>query len=210
MTAEVERIIERGRQVVAHLTASDPPIWYKQKRGLAVDATQEEWRPVVGYEGYYEVSNLGRVKSVERRIPASRGSGYRTMRGRILRQGTHSGGYGMVYLCVHGKKLNQHVHLLVLTAFRGPRPAGMVCCHNDGDPTNNRLDNLRWGTQADNLRDQVRHGRHPWANKTRCPQDHEYTPENTVVHGGGRYCRQCEKDRVAKRRAARNASRCVK
>lgn len=189
-----------------HLTASDPSIWYQQTKGLAMDATQEEWRPVVGYEGYYEVSNLGCVRSVARRIPASRGTGYRCLPEVVLRQGIHQGGYKMVSLCVHGKKRNQNVHQLVLAAFRGPRPDGLVACHNDGDPANARLDNLRWDTQSNNLRDSVRHGTHPWANRTRCPQGHEYTPENTVHNSRGRReCRQCGKDRVSRRKVERRA-----
>jgi hypothetical protein len=51
------------------------------------------------------------------------------------------------------------VHVLVLLAFIGPPPEGMECCHNDGNPANNRLDNLRWGTPKDNAADRIRHGR---------------------------------------------------
>lgn len=53
----------------------------------------------------------------------------------------------------------------MLTAFVGPCPDGMEGCHNDGDPHNNRLDNLRWDTRANNARDAIRHGTHPWLKK---------------------------------------------
>ena len=52
------------------------------------------------------------------------------------------------------------VHTLVLIAFVGPRPDGLMCCHNDGDPTNNHLDNLRWDTGSANMQDMIRHGRY--------------------------------------------------
>jgi hypothetical protein len=51
-----------------------------------------------------------------------------------------------------------HVHTLVLLAFVGPRPDGMECCHNDGNPANNSLSNLRWDTPESNTADSVRHG----------------------------------------------------
>lgn len=192
-----------------HLTASDPPIWYQQTRGLAVNATQEEWRPIAGYEGSYEVSNHGRVRSLDRQV-RSKGSGYRTSPGVILRQWNHQFGYKQVALRQHGQCHKKHVHSLVLTAFRGPRPAGMVTCHNDGDPANNHIDNLRWDTESSNRRDSVRHGTHPWANKTHCPQRHAYTPENTVLNSRGRReCRQCREDRSRRRRVGRKA-RCGK
>lgn len=57
-----------------------------------------------------------------------------------------------------GKKVQKRVHSLVLGAFVGPRPNGMVACHNDGDPFNNRLSNLRWDTQASNIEDKKKHG----------------------------------------------------
>jgi hypothetical protein len=57
-----------------------------------------------------------------------------------------------------GKKTSHYVHRLVLQAFVGPNPEGTVCCHNDGDPSNNRLNNLRWDTYRANEQDKLRHG----------------------------------------------------
>jgi hypothetical protein len=57
-----------------------------------------------------------------------------------------------------GKTRTRYVHNLILEAFVGPCPPGMECCHHDGDPTNNRLSNLRWGTRLENMDDQARHG----------------------------------------------------
>lgn len=62
----------------------------------------------------------------------------------------------------NGDKITQfQIHRLVLEAFVGPCPEGMECCHNDGDPTNNRLDNLRWDTRQANVEDSIKHGTKP-------------------------------------------------
>jgi DNA-directed RNA polymerase specialized sigma24 family protein len=70
----------------------------------------------------------------------------------------HTRQYRTVNLSDGVRKRRRYVHRLVLEAFVGRRPEGMVCCHNDGDPTNNRLDNLRWGTYRENEHDKLRHG----------------------------------------------------
>jgi len=67
-------------------------------------------------------------------------------------------GYMRVCLTVHNKQRRKKVHTLVLTAFYGERPSSFVCRHLDGDKTNNELPNLTWGTQAENIEDQRRHG----------------------------------------------------
>lgn len=108
----------------------------------------ENWLPVVGYEGIYEVSDLGRVRSVDR-IDAR---GWRR-KGRVLRQHFNHD-YLKVSLC--GK--SWQVHRLVIEAFRGAPGPGEECCHNNGDGRDNRLANLRWGTKQDNMRDRSLHG----------------------------------------------------
>ena len=60
------------------------------------------------------------------------------------------------------------LHILMLETFVGPRPEGMLALHNDGDPSNNSLDNLRWGTPSDNSHDALRHGTHPTKGKRAC------------------------------------------
>ena len=86
----------------------------------------------------------------------------------------------------------------------------MECCHNDGDFENNRLSNLRWGTKSENTLDSVKHGTHNNARKTRCPQGHEYTEENTyiVTRKSGprkgkkdRICRTCKIDKEREKRS---------
>lgn len=118
----------------------------------------EEWRPVVGYEGRYSVSSLGRVKSLERQVRVGHGA-TRTVRERILRPGPKASGHLSVAL---GKGASNDVHVLVAAAFLGPRPAGHDVRHLDDDPTNNRRENLAYGTRRDNIQDAVRNGSKRW------------------------------------------------
>lgn len=155
----------------------------------------EEWRPVVGYEGIYEVSTEGRVKSLARTIVRSDGVTI-NKRERILRPG-RSGKYRTVSLFRDGVQRTEFLHRLVLRAFIGLRPPGMEGCHNDGDGMNNRLSNLRWDTAHSNMLDTIKHGRHVHARKTHCKRGHEFTPENTKragKDGKGRRCRACRDD----------------
>lgn len=118
----------------------------------------KEWRPVVGFEGGYEVSNLGRVRSLDRFLPRI-GNSPRIYRGKILNPQAKKAGHLWVQL---GRGNQFYVHHLVLEAFVGPCPAGQVGLHWDDEPSNNFLENLRWGTRSDNYADYVRnYGRHP-------------------------------------------------
>ena len=146
---------------------------------------QERWLPVVGYEGLYEVSDQGRVKRLARV-----GKSW-VLPERILK-GCHTyPGYVQVGMFGTIKK----VHRLVLEAFVGPCPPGMVACHYDDNKENNHLWNLRWDTERENMRDRTRNGNDHNANKTHCKYGHEYTEENTRYRrdNGYRQCRACNK-----------------
>lgn len=176
-------------------------------------SSDERWRPIPGWEGYYEVSDQGRVRSVDRCLPHAH-VGRQSVRGRVLKPAVRDTGHLVVTLRLPGHKRLCRVHRLVLTAFRGTCPIGMEGCHNNGDPADNRLSNLRWGTPSSNKYDSVRHGTHANAAKTHCKRGHEFTPENTITTitrngGNGRRCRQCSsahkrqyRDRSAKRAVA--------
>jgi len=111
----------------------------------------ERWRPVVGYEGFYEVSDLGRVRSV------FHGQGRRI--DRVLKFSYDKNGRPSVGLYkVKAEYRRRIVGPLVLMAFVGPRPSGLECCHGDGNQTNNRLSNLRWDTHASNEKDKIKNG----------------------------------------------------
>jgi len=110
---------------------------------IRVDERQvEEWRPVVGYEGWYDVSNLGRVRRAK--------PGPRTYAGRKLKGSQNQYGYIRVSLCKDGRKVYRSIHQLVVMAFLGPYPDGKQVNHIDGDKTNNRIDNLEYVTSSEN------------------------------------------------------------
>lgn len=111
----------------------------------------EHWKPVAGYEGLYEVSDFGSVRS----IPRIDTSG-KHRQGRILKP---AGQYPMIGLSKGSKVTTFAIHELVLRAFVGPAPKGHVCCHWDGNPWNNGIGNLRWDTRQANGADMIRHGR---------------------------------------------------
>ncbi len=118
-----------------------------------------------------------------------------TTRGGLLRQNADDEGRMYVNLTRDGEQKVRRVHQLVMEAFVGPCPPGLEVRHLDGDPANNCLENLKYGTHEENMQDMVRHGRTNSA-KTHCPQGHEYTEENTYVNArGGRECRQCMRRR---------------
>ena len=113
-------------------------------------------------------------------------------------------GYYRVRFARDGKMINASVHRVVLEAFVGPCPEGHEACHNNGNPSDNRLENLRWDTKSANALDRVRDGRDVHARLTHCPNEHEYTPENTDRRpDGSRRCRACHRARERARYARR-------
>jgi hypothetical protein len=119
----------------------------------------ERWRAVPGYEKCYEVSDQGRVRSLTRRVDNGTPSGM-TLKGRNLQQYMKGRRrqYPTVELSRDGRQRGYQVHTLVLEAFVGPRPPGMFGLHRDDDKSNTWLDNLYWGTRADNTEDRKRNG----------------------------------------------------
>ena len=115
----------------------------------------------------------------------------------------------MVLLTKQGSRKVFSVHVLVMAAFVGPRPEGAVTRHLDGNPLNNHLTNLAYGSQSENLRDAVAHGTHAHAKKTHCKYGHEFTPENTYIQPSrpnSRFCRTCK---AARARAAQTNRKAV-
>ncbi len=134
--------------------------------------TEEKWVAVVGYEGLYKVSNQGRVRSLDRvvEVRTKKRVSHRMSHGRILKASPNQDGYPTVDLHRDGRSRTVPVHRLVLEAFIGPRPEGHECRHLDGNPKNNRVENVTWGTREENLADMVRHdtipkGEHHCASK---------------------------------------------
>lgn len=158
--------------------------------------SNEEWRPVPGYEGSYEVSNLGRVRSLERSVKTT-DERIRTVPSKVLKQtANRNPGYLKVGLSRGGSVTVYRVHRLVAQVFVPGEGPGLEVCHQDGNHRNNESGNLRWGTRGDNLRDSVRHGTHWAALVTHCPQGHEYTATNTRIYRGSRFCITCARTRA--------------
>lgn len=110
----------------------------------------EHWKPIDGYEGSYMISDLGRVKSIERKARTHRG--FRTVRGVIMSTKADNGhGYKYVTLTKDGKRKNVYIHRLVAGAFLD-NPDNLPCVnHRDFDVSNNRANNLEWVTQQQNV-----------------------------------------------------------
>ena len=130
----------------------------------------EVWAPIPNWDGY-EASTYGRIRSVDRTIVDSRGRSIR-LRGRVLAVGHHGIGHEHVMLSRSRERVTSQVHRLVLATHVGPCPDGMEVLHINGDPTDNRLTNLRYGTRG-----------------------HPYSDENTYIYPtGNRRCRICRRD----------------
>jgi uncharacterized protein len=108
-------------------------------------ASDEQWKPVVGWEDFYEVSNKGRVRS----------------RNKVLRAIENAHGYIVVNLTGAGQRSQRKIHSLVLEAFAGPCPEGQEALHGPGGQQDNRWpQNLSWGTREKNVADKLRDGTH--------------------------------------------------
>ena len=109
-----------------------------------MNESTERWLPVVRYEGWYEVSDWGRVRNA--------------ITGKILKTKLSGRGYLTVCLCRNGHKIRRPVHLLVLEAFVGPPAPGQEGRHGPNGKLDNRLTELCWGTRKQNLADRERDG----------------------------------------------------
>lgn len=158
----------------------------------------EEWRDVPEYEGLYQVSNIGRLKSLARVIVRSNGATM-SIPERLMTGSVHPHGYLRARLRTSDSSRDFYIHRLVAEAFIGPCPEGQMVCHWDGVPTNNHVENLRYGTTSDNNLDAVRHGTHHNASKTHCVRNHPLEGENLGTQKSGRLCLACERERNAKR-----------
>lgn len=153
-------------------------------------ANSEEWRSVVGYEGRYEVSDQGRVRS----LPNTQRLTILILTPTYIK----NGGYPVVNLTGgDGKQKVHRIHIMVLEAFVSLRPYPKANGRHLNDiPTDCRLANLEWGSSSDNKYDAVRNGKHVNAAKTQCKWGHEFNSYNTIyLKRGGRDCRECKNRR---------------
>lgn len=170
------------------------------KAGSNRGRQREIWKPITGFEGYYEVSDDGQVRSVSRVLTRKNGAKL-TVRERVLkvRNSPNPRDYPSVGLYKPGNKpVYKKVHILVAEAFLGERPDGYYVCHNNGIPTDNRVENLRYGTPRSNSLDTIRHGNHKPSQRKRCPRGHKLEGVNllpSAAKNGYRACRSCAQAR---------------
>ena len=167
----------------------------------------EQWRPVLGYEGLYEVSDHGRVRSVTRVVTRRNGRAH-TVTGNLRKQADMPKGHKRVTLVRDGAYKTHTVHSLVLTAFDRPRRDGEVARHLNGTPDDNRIGNLKWGTGSENQYDAVQHGTHYLASKTRCKRGHALEGRNLLrSKNGRRICIACKREHDSSREEGRPFSK---
>lgn len=111
----------------------------------------EVWKKVKGFEGYYEVSNLGRVRSVDRYILKFGCSTPTFYASKVLTPAPDKKGYPTVCLCINSKQSPKKVHRLVVSAFLVPVEGKRQVNHKDGDKANNTVSNLEWSTGSENV-----------------------------------------------------------
>lgn len=154
----------------------------------------ETWLPVPGYEGLYEVSDLGRIKSLKQPGPRRRNTD-------LIIPGVarSTGGHMVVTFYKNSRAAQRRIHQIVLETFVGACPDGLEVRHLNDVPSDNRLSNLAYGTRSENVLDRVRLGTHHNSSKTHCIHGHEFTPKNTYFrpNGIGRTCRICRARRAA-------------
>jgi hypothetical protein len=119
-----------------------------------VTTAKEEWKDIKGYEGYYQISNKGNVRSLDRILNQRFKHGRyedRRIKGKLLATTDNGNGYLIVNLNKNNKRKNYYVHRLVAEHFIGEIPEGYVINHKDYDKYNNAVDNLEIITQKENI-----------------------------------------------------------
>lgn len=117
-----------------------------------MNCATEEWKPVLGYEGFYEISNMGRVRALFCTTNFHKLN-------RILKPWLVKAGYLQVHLKRPGEKRKAHfIHRMLLEAFVSPRPPKCEVRHLNGSRSDNTLSNLAWGTHKENAEDMLKHG----------------------------------------------------
>lgn len=137
-------------------------------------STPEEWRDIPGWEGYYQVSDQGRVRSVDRVVHGVDGREI-NRKGKIIKLRARDERHLKAGLSRAGEQKKFYVHRLVVEAFHGAIPQGFVVRHLNGDPKDNRAGNLAIGTHSENYFDAVKHGTRRNSQESKCLRGHDYS-----------------------------------
>lgn len=145
------------------------------------------WAPVPGFNGYFACRE-GYVRGPRKVLKGYSPDG-KYLRVLLRDMGTNS------------ERVMMFIHRVILLTFVGPCPVGMEVRHLNGDSTDNRLENLKYGTHSENMQDTVRHGTHNTAGKSKslCPHGHPYEGDNLYISPkGDKRCRECARNLVRK------------
>lgn len=178
------------------MTTTDTPATPAGQTDQAGQTATEIWRNLPDYIGTYQVSNKGRIRSLTRTVTDKNGRSM-TRRGKMITPAlAGKNGYYQFAASENGLQSRITVQTAVLAAFVGPRPEGMIVLHLNGDPRDNRLVNLRYGTRAE--ASQMAATRAAADNPTtpRCPQGHPLITPNLAAKNlalGHRLCKACHR-----------------
>lgn len=152
----------------------------------------EIWKDIEGYEGSYQVSDLGQVRSLDRQTNGG------WMKGQILKPFVHPLGYHQYRLYDGGFGVTKQVHTLVGKAFLTPKSGDDMVLHGPNGVSDNSVSNLSWGTAKQNALDRTRDGTNHQALKTHCPREHILSEPNLQkgkLKKGLRDCLACSRAR---------------
>ena len=159
---------------------------------------KKKWKDIPGYEGSYQVSSDGEVRGLPRVVPGGRW-GEQFVPGGIVSQTKHNSGYQAVHLRLNGKRTKHLVHRLVVEAFLGPKPFEKAEIRHLNDvKTDNRIENLVWGTRSENIQDREKNVIGYYFERTECRNGHELTEWNLVpnqlkLRNGIKTCYACQR-----------------
>lgn len=161
----------------------------------------ENFRPAPGYEGLYEVGDLGNIKALPRVVHRPNTRPY-TTKERLLKP-TVGNKYGHLHVSLtdeNGVAKKHWVHRLVATVWCPRKPGDYLVRHGPNGSTDNRASELQWGTHSSNAADRIVHGTEPiYMPRTHCKRNHPLTGDNVYSppkRPNDRHCKACQRDRV--------------
>jgi len=125
-------------------------VLFKEERCFIIQLEKEIWKPIVGYEGLYEISNFGRVKSLPRMVKG-KFDNLRFQKGSIRKIQVNNRGYNTIRLCKNGIYQQHFIHRLVANAFIPTKDNDLEINHKDENKQNNNVNNLEWVTRKENM-----------------------------------------------------------